>query len=157
MHAIRHWSINGGKTPWHIDHLLGTVTFAVKRMLDALPVSVEYPDRSTDIDKSKTEMVAHLVVLEDIHEFLNQDEEEAATIRLHQDEEDAATIRLLMELDDLYLKSFSVVPAAAPYHGTMYTHEWTPVFQEFQAIVSSAIRYLKANEDRKMREHRRHM
>jgi hypothetical protein len=145
MHAIRHWSINGDKTPWHIDDLLGTVTFAAKRMLDALPVSVEYPDRRTDIDKSKAEMVASLKVLEDIHEFLNQGEEEAATIRL------------LMELDDLYLKSFSVVPAAAPYHGTMYTHEWTPVFQEFQAIVSSAIRYLQANEDRKRLEERRHM
>ena len=143
MHAIRHWSINGNKTPWHIDHLLGTVTFAAKRMLDALPVSVEYPDLSTDIDKSKAEMVASLVSLEDIHEFLNRDEE-------------AATGRLLMELEDLYLKSFSVVPAAARYHGTMYTHEWTPVFQEFQAIVSSAIRYLKANEDRKRLEERRH-
>jgi hypothetical protein len=145
MHAIRHWNINDDKTPWHIDHLLGTVTFAAKRMLDALPVSVEYPDLSTDIDKSKAEMVASLVVLEDIHEFLNQGEEEAATIRL------------LMELEDLYLKSFSVVPAAAPYHGLIYTHEWTPVFQEFQAIVSSAIRYLQANEDRKRLEERRHM
>jgi hypothetical protein len=145
MHAIRHWSINGDKTPWHIDDLLGTVTFAAKRMLDALPVSVEYPDRSTDIDQSKAELVACLKVLEDIHRFLNQGHQEAATARL------------LMELEDLYLKSFSVVPAAAPYHGTVYTHEWTPVFQEFQAIVSSAIRYLKANEDRKMREHRRHM
>ena len=145
MHAIRHWNINDDKTPWHIDHLLGTVTFAVKRMLDALPVSVEYPDRSTDIDKSKAEMVAHLVVLEDIHEFLNQGQEEAATIRL------------LMELEVLYLKSFSVVPAAAPYHGLIYTHEWIPVFQEFQAIVSSAIRYLQANEDRKRLEERRRM
>jgi hypothetical protein len=145
MHAIRHWSINGDKTPWHIDDLLGTVTFAAKRMLDALPVSVEYPDRSTDIDQSKAELVACLKVLEDIHRFLNQGHQEAATARL------------LMELEDLYLKSFSVVPAAAPYHGLIYTHEWTPVFQEFQAIVSSAIRYLKANEDRKMREHRRHM
>jgi hypothetical protein len=145
MHAIRHWSINGDKTPWHIDDLLGTVTFAAKRMLDALPVSVEYPDRRTDIDKSKEELVASLKVLERVPEFLNQGHQEAATARL------------LMELEDLYLKSFSVVPAAAPYHGTVYTHEWTPVFQEFQAIVSSAIRYLKANEDRKMREHRRHM
>jgi hypothetical protein len=145
MHAIRHWSINGDKTPWHIDDLLGTVTFAAKRMLDALPVSVEYPDRSTDIDQSKAELVACLKVLEDIHRFLNQEEDE-----------ETVTIRLLMELDDLYLKSFSVVPAAAPYHGTMYTHEWTPVFQEFQAIVSSAIRYLQANEDRKRLEERRH-
>jgi hypothetical protein len=150
MHAIQHWSINGGKTPWHIDHLLGTVTFAVKRMLDALPVSVEYPDRTTEISTSKAEMVASLVVLEDIHEFLNRDEE-------------TATIRLLMELEVLYLKSFSVVPAAALYHGLIYTHEWTPVFQEFQAIVSSAIRYLQANEhrkrleDRKRLEERRHM
>jgi hypothetical protein len=145
MHAIRHWSINGDKTPWHIDDLLGTVTFAAKRMLDALPVSVEYPDRSTDIDQSKAELVACLKVLEDIHEFLNQGHQEAATARL------------LMELEDLYLKSFSVVPAAAPYHGLIYTHEWTPVFQEFQAIVSSAIRYLQANEDRKRLEERRHM
>ena len=38
MHAIQHWNINDDKTPWHIDHLLGTVTFAAKRMLDALPV-----------------------------------------------------------------------------------------------------------------------
>ena len=146
MHAIRHWSINGGKSPWHIDDLLGTVTFAAKRMLDALPVSVEYPDRSTDIDQSKAEMVASLKVLEDIHRFLNQEEDE-----------ETVTIRLLMELDDLYLKSFSVVPAAAPYHGTIYTHEWIPVFQEFQAIVSSAIRYLQANEDRKRIEERRRM
>ena len=144
MHAIRHWNINDDKTPWHIDHLLGTVTFAAKRMLDALPVSVEYPDLSIDIDKSKAEMVASLVVLEDIHEFLYRDEE-------------AATANLLMELEELYLKSFSVVPAAAPYHGLIYTHEWTPVFQEFQAIVSSAIRYLQANEDRKRNEDRRHM
>ena len=145
MHAIRHWSINGDKTPWHIDDLLGTITFAAKRILDALPVSVEYPDRRIDIDKSKEELVESLKVLEDIHRFLNQGHQEAATARL------------LMELEDLYLKSFSVVPAAAPYHGTVYTHEWTPVFQEFQAIVSSAIRYLQANEDRKRLEERRHM
>jgi hypothetical protein len=150
MHAIRHWNINDDKTPWHIDHLLGTVTFAAKRMLDALPVSVEYPNLGTDIDKSKAEMVASLVVLGDIHKFLNKDVE-------------AATGRLLMELEDLYLKSFSVVPAAALYHGFRYTPEWTPVFQEFQAIVSSAIRYLQANEnrkrleDRKRLEERRHM
>ena len=144
MHAIRHWSINGDKTPWHIDHLLGTVIFVAKRMLDALPVSVKYPYRTTEISTSNAEMVASLEILEDIHEFLKQDEV-------------AATARLLMELEELYLKSFSVVPAAAPYHGLIYTHEWTPVFQEFQAIVSSAIRYLQANEDRKRLEERRHM
>ena len=145
MHAIRHWSINGDKTPWHIDDLLGTVTFAAKRMLDALPVSVEHPDRRTDIDKSKEELVESLEELERVPGFLNQGHQEAATARL------------LMELEDLYLKSFSVIPAAAPYHGTVYTQEWAPVFQEFQAIVSSAIRYLKANEDRKRLEERRRM
>jgi len=144
MHAIQHWNINDDKTPWHIDHLLGTVIFAAKRMLDALPVSVKYPDRTTDINKSKEQMVESVEILEDIHGFLKKNK-------------DAATARLLEELEELYLKSFSVVPAAAPYHGLIYTHEWTPVFQEFQAIVSSAMRYLQANEDRKRREERRHM
>ena len=135
MSAIYHWKFNDDKTPWHIDHLLGTVTFAAKRMLDVLPVVECTTGFREAIATSKAEMAESVAMLERIHEFLIEDEE-------------AATVRLLMELEDLYLKSFSVVAAAAPYHGLVYIHEWTPVFQEFQAIVSSAIRYLKTSEDR---------
>ena len=151
MNLIEHWQLNtdpitgnSTRTQWRIDHLLGTVTFAAKRMLDALPVVECTTECRHAIATSKAEMVASVDILERMPRFLRIKEE-------------AATLKLLTELEKLYSKSFSVVAAAAPYHGWENIHEWTPVFQEFQAIVSSAIRYLKANQDRKMREDRRHM
>jgi hypothetical protein len=139
MSAIYHWNLNDEKTPWHIDHLLGTVTFAATRMLDVLPVEEATTKFRHAIATSKAAMVKSLVKLQGIDEVLGENEE-------------GATIALLIALNELYLTSFSVAAAAAPHHGSMNIHEWTPVFQEFQAIVSSAIRYLKANEDRETRE-----
>ena len=154
MKPIDHWQLNtdpitgnSTQTQWHIDHLLGTVTFAAKRMLDVLPDDGRTVEFSTAcrhaIATSKAEMVASVVMLERIPGFLGKNEE-------------AATLRLLMELEKLYPKSLSVAAAAAPYHGSENIHEWTQVFQEFQAIESSAIRYLTANQDREMREDLRH-
>jgi hypothetical protein len=131
--------LNDEKTPWHIDHLLGTVTFAATRMLDVLPVEEATTECRHAIATSKAEMVKSLVKLQRIDEVLGENEE-------------GATIRLLMELNKLYERSFSVAAAAVPYHGSENIHKWIPVFQEFQAIVSSAIRYLKANKDRETRE-----
>jgi hypothetical protein len=139
MSTIYHWNLNDEKTQWHIDHLLGTVTFAATRMLDVLPVEEATTECRHAIATSKAEMVKSLVKLQLIDEVLGENEE-------------GATISLLIALNELYLTSFSVAAAAAPYHGWENIHEWTPVFQEFQAIVSSAIRYLKANEDRETRE-----
>ena len=139
MSAIYHWNLNDEKTPWHIDHLLGTVTFAATRMLDVLPVEEATTECRHAIATSKAEIVKSLVKLQHIDEVLGENEE-------------GATIGLLMELNKLYMSSFSVAAAAARYHGSVNIHKWTPVFQEFQAIVSSALRYLTANQDRKMRE-----
>ena len=144
MSAINHWNLNDDKTPWHIDHLLGTVTFAAKRMLDVLPVEEPTTECRHAIAISKAEMVKSLVILKRIDDVMGENEQ-------------GATIRLLVELKKLQMRSFSVAAEAAPCYGSENIHKWTPVFQEFQAIVSSAIRYLKAIQDRKMHEDLRRM
>ena len=134
MTWTRDWAHNTDGTPWHLDDIFGTVTYAARRILALLP---PHPDGSP-LDSTHARMTAavHAKMKAAVHALDSTHD----TYRTRRERGELQTMKILEEnLQDIQRVSFQVASQGRTVLNPQLEHEWIEVFKMHQNIIQVAL------------------